>query len=468
LLDAGIDSFDVVVFVHWLRETLNERGALISSDEIDTKLLGAVTIRQISQISALLEIDRDAAVEEMRRFLDEQYAGHLRQDQQMMLADRVLGVGPKAAESGRAFGPAKSILLTGGTGFLGPFLLASLMRQTDAKVHVLVRARDEAEAANRIRNCLTTAIGERAESLEIADRVVLHCGDLEQADLGLGRDVWERLADDVDTIYHNGASVNYLLDYRRMRQANVFGVGEMLKLAFAGRPKQFDHISTTFIYGWGKKDVLFENDSNDEMALLDFGYSQSKWVSEQLVLDAGRKGLAVRVFRPSLITPSIDGGGETMDITLRFLSFIIKHGISVNARNQVSFVPADVAARNIVAIANNPASIGGVFNVTRDNYENLVDVTELITAKTGRRFDLFSIKEFVPEVIRRCTTEDPLYPLLDFLIDSADKIDAMADKRYDNDAYRAIRSANPDALADPPLSDVVDGILRFFGKRAQE
>lgn len=467
LLDAGIDSFDVVVFLHWLRETLNDKGALIVSDKIDAKLLGAVTIRQISQIGALLESEPAAAIALMRQFLDEQYDLYLEREQQMMLADRNLSFEPKPRPQvpSQNPGPAKSILLTGGSGFFGPFLLASLLKQTDAKFRVLVRAGDEAEGAERIRAGLAAAIGPRAAELDIAGRVVPLLGDLERPQLGLTPEVWDELAGDIDAIYHNAASVNYLFDYRHMRDANVVGVNEILKLAFAGQPKQFNHISTTFVYGWAKKDVLFENDHNDEMALLDFGYSQSKWVSEQLVHQARRKGLSTRIFRPSLITPSLEGGGDTMDITLRFLSFIIKHGISVSAKNQVSFVPADVAAENIVALANDPDTVGGVFNVTRDDYENLTEVTDLITAKTGRRFEAFDIKAFVPEVIRRCTTADPLYPLLDFLVGSVDKIDAMADKRYDSSAYREAKTANPNAVADPPLSEVVDGILRFFDRR---
>jgi hypothetical protein len=128
-------------------------------------------------------------------------------------------------------------------------------------------------------------------------------------------------------------------------------------------------------------------------------------------------------------------------------------------------VPADVAAQNIAAIASDPDTIGGVFNVTRDDYENLTEVTDLITAKTGRRFEKFDIKAFVPEVIRRCTTADPLYPLLDFLVASVDKIDAMEDKRYDSSAYRRAKTTSANSVADPPLSDVVDGILRFFDRR---
>jgi thioester reductase-like protein len=78
-------------------------------------------------------------------------------------------------------------------------------------------------------------------------------------------------------------------------------------------------MSTTFVFGWASTSVLSESDDNSGMERLDFGYSQSKWVAEQLVLNARRHGLASRVFRPALITPSLDGGGVECDITLRLL-----------------------------------------------------------------------------------------------------------------------------------------------------
>ncbi len=464
LLDAGIDSLDLVVFLHWLKETVAAKGAGLLSEKIDAKLLGAVTIRQIFQMAQLLEERHEAAIIEIRGFLLGRYQKHLAREAEMMRADRMLSFTPRPLVGGRSFGPAKSVLLTGGSGFLGPFLLAGLLEQTEAKIHVLVRARDEDHAMERIRHGMATSIGESFDPATLTDRVVPLCGDLEQPGLGLGSDRWDALATDVDTIYHNGALVNYLLDYRRMRAANVTGVNEILKLAFAGRRKQFNHISTTFVFGWATKDYLYETDNNEDMAHLDFGYSQSKWVSEQLVHDARRKGLAARIFRPALITPSVDGGGENLDITIRLLSFMIKHGIGVTAKNQVSFMPADVSAKNIVSIANDPDSIDGVFHVVRDEYENMTDITDLITRKTGRQFEKFDIKDFVPEVIRRCTREDLLFPLLDFLIGSVDNISSMEFKLYESSGYKAARQKSACGVADPPLEEIVDGILRFLDR----
>jgi len=90
---------------------------------------------------------------------------------------------------------------------------------------------------------------------------------------------------------------------------------------------------------------------NENMELLDFGYSQSKWVAEQVVMDARRRGLATRIFRPALVSPSVTGGGNNFDIAVRLVAFMVNHGIGVDALNQVSFVPADITANNIVAIS---------------------------------------------------------------------------------------------------------------------
>jgi thioester reductase-like protein len=460
LLDAGIDSVDLVTFLHWLKELVAARGAGNLAEGLDVKMLGAVSVRQVFAAAAMLERGEDAAVLDLRRLLADRYARHLAEEKAMMMADRNLPFEPPARPA-RGAHCAGRILLTGGTGFLGPFLLESLLRQTAAGIVVLARGRDGNDARSRVRRALSLAAGPAA--LESFDRrvEVVH-GDIAEPRLGLSIGDWARLIEEVDTVFHNGALVNYLLDYRRMRAANVFGTQEMLRLAFEGRPKCFNHISTTFIFGWATADRLHEVDRNDDLKHLDFGYSQSKWVSEQLVHEAMRRGLAARIFRPALIAPSLGGGGESLDIAMRLLGFMIRHGLGSTAANQVSFVPADLAANNIAAVAGNPSTVGGVFHVVRDRYERLDDITGILTARTGIRFAPLSIAQFVPEVIRRCTRADPLFPLLDFLVGSADNISAMEFKLYDSAAYRAARDASPHARQDPPLETVVDGMLDFL------
>jgi hypothetical protein len=164
------------------------------------------------------------------------------------------------------------------------------------------------------------------------------------------------------------------------------------------------------------------------------------------------------------LTPSVHGGGYNFDISIRLLAFMINHGISTTAQNQVSFCPADLAAGNIVAISGLPSSVGVTYHVTRDDHASMTDITTILSELTGRTFHTYSLDAFVPEVITRCHSGDILFPLLDFLVRSVDNITAMEFKRYDNSHYRRARDAAAFGRADPPLTDVVLGVLRFMRK----
>jgi thioester reductase-like protein len=463
LVEAGIDSLDLVVTMHQLQELVAERGTSLLADQVDIRLIQQVRIAELFSIADLFRTAPEAALVQIHHLLTNVREEYRAAESATMAKDRALPFIPvvPAAIAAERTG---TLLLTGGTGFLGPFLLRSLLEQTDATIYVLVRASTVDHAHQRLRAALETAAASGSVLAQFDKRVVPICGDLEEPGLGLSVDRWTQLASEVDAIYHNGASVNYLFNYGKMRAANVGGTNEALRLAFDRRLKEFNYVSTTFIYGWAVKDVLYETDNNAEMELLDFGYSQSKWVAEQLVADATRHGLGTRIFRPSLITPSLIGGGNNFDIMIRLLAFMVKQGIGVDTLNQVSFVPADVTANNIVAIASETDTINGIFNVTRDEYANMTDVTNLMTAQTGRHFDLFPLRDFVPEMIRRCTKDDLLFPLLDFLIGSIDKISSMEFKRYDNSSYQKARNASAWGVADPPLEVIVEGILKFMSR----
>src|SRR6201999_224888 len=95
----------------------------------------------------------------------------------------------------------------------------------------------------------------------------------------------------------------------------------------------------------------------------------------------------------------------------------------------------------------------------------MLDITRLITESTGRQFEIFSLPEFVPELIRRCRKEDLLFPLLDFLVGSVDNISAMEVKRYESSTYQAARDASVWGRPDPSLEDTVNGILKFMNRK---
>lgn len=467
IVDTGIDSIELVSLLGLIKADLEAKGAQYLAEKVDIRLLQAVSISQLFQLSEMIQ----HATEERRNVttnligLVEQIRNRrLDEELRQMRADATFPRGfvrPIPAEP-RTGG---DILLSGGTGFLGPFLLCSLLdlHGEERRIQVIVRAGDPNEAYLRLRSAFARLTAARPELVDRFDRQVhVLCGDLSEPSLGLKDEVWQQLRESVTTIYHNGATVNYLLSYGAMRDVNVKGTEEILRLAFDCGVSDFNYISTTFIFGWTPRDLLLERDCNAGMDLLDFGYSQSKWVAEQLVFSARDQGLPVRVFRPSLITPSVDGDGSGFDITLRLLAFMIKYGVGVNSQNQISFTPADVTARNIIAICQSEDTIGGTFHVVRDDYSNMMNVTDLITDLIGRRFDLFPLKPFVTEVVDRCTPQDLLYPLIDFLVGSVSNISAMEFKRYDSTAYQQARDASGLGLKDPSMHDTIRAIVTYL------
>lgn len=457
----GVDSLDLVGLMHELQEMLTARGGGDLVADIDVRMIQRMPVNRLVALAASAENATIESIAALGREIADHQIQAKRQDAQLMAVDAAtvptlpLFMPPSAQD-----GPT---LLTGATGFLGPFLLLELAKR-GRDILALVRGVDEDDARSRLRRSLeSSGLSKQWQHLIDAQTKII-IGDLAAPDLALSQYDREKISSETCTILHNGAIVNYLFDYFNMRDANVTGTKALLELAAAGRTKTFNHISTTFIFGWATKPFLFESDSNEEMALLDFGYSQSKWSSERIVTNAAKAGLPTRIFRPALITPSIDGGGNAFDITIRLLKFMIDHGIGVTAQNQVSFTPVDVVAANVVSISDLPDTVGGTFHVVRDEFATMSDITNLITEHTGRRFQHFALNEFVPEVIRRCTRRDLLFPLLDFLVRSVDNISSMEFKRYDSSNYQTARN-RAGGIADPTLEDTVGGILHFMRRQ---
>jgi thioester reductase-like protein len=466
LVEAGLDSLDLVVFMHELKELLKDKGAEMLARQVDIGVIQRVSVADLFRLAEQLESAPEAALEHLRHSLSAFREEQRIAEKRMMTDDSKVVFNPPVPAPLPRVPEMNHVLLTGGTGFIGPFLMKSLLEQTRAKIYVLVRASDDTQGRQRLRAAMDSMGPVPASLMQMFEaRIIPICGDLAHPNLGVAQDVWDFLVAEMDTVFHNGATVNYLFNYDRMRDANVMGTNEVLRLAFEGRPKEFNYVSTTFVFGWAVKSVLYETDFNRDMELLDFGYSQSKWVAEQVVADARARGLSTRIFRPALVSPSVHGGGNNFDIAVRLVAFMVNHGIGVDALNQVSFVPADIVANNIVAISMTPGTANRTYHVVRDDYANMLDITNLITQSTGRQFEIFSISDFVPELIRRCRKEDLLFPLLDFLVGSVDNISSMEFKRYDSSTYQAARDASKWGIADPSLEDTVKGILKFMHRK---
>lgn len=465
LADIGLDSLMLTELALDLERLLHQHGGADLADVIDLALLQRLTVGQFAAL--LRQLDEQApagaiaaGLRLLRTGFDSDIGQRMRADAQWHPADAGAAATPSSSP------PLSDVLLTGATGFFGPFLLASLLRLTPYTYHLLVRAADAQHARRRVQQALQgAALLSPSLEAQLERRVRVVCGDISQPGLGLAPAQWDSLARLTGAVIHNAAAVNYVANYEALRPHNVEGTRSLLRFAHCGRRKRFHLISSTFIFGWTAHAQLFESNNNAEMANLDFGYAQTKWVAEQLVLAAQARGLEVRIYRPSLVSTSTGGAGDRDDVAVRLLAFMINHGIAVDAANQLSILAADVAADNIAAIVGCAEVDGQAMHVTVDDYYNMADLTRLLTREHGYRFSYYDIPGFIAEMNRRCTRADPLFPLLDFFNRSAEKIAAMQLKRYHNEGYRAARARSGGGRADPALADTVSFLVAYL--RAQ-
>lgn len=279
---------------------------------------------------------------------------------------------------------AKTVLLTGVTGFLGAFLLKDLVESTSAHIICLVRFTepeddDQPGGVARIRrNLLDLGIWHDS----IMERVQILPGNLSRSRFGLAPDAFEELAQRVDVIVHSAASVNLVYPYAALRAANVGGTREVLRLAAQGGAT-VQYVSTNGVLppsgekGWPEDTML---DVDDVPTKLLDGYGQTKWVAEQLVLEAGRRGLPVRVHRAGTISGhSQSGAANAWDLLSALIVESIKLGKYPDVEGwRAEMTPVDFVSKAIVHLANQSSVEQTVFHVgdpdpvnTRSVFENL-------------------------------------------------------------------------------------------------
>ncbi|RKR91092.1 amino acid adenylation domain-containing protein/thioester reductase-like protein [Micromonospora pisi] len=346
------------------------------------------------------------------------------------------------------------VLLTGATGFLGAYLARDLLRNTSARVHCLVRARDAEHARQRVLDNL--AANGCLES-GATERVVGVPADLARPRLGIDDRTWRRLAEEIGAIYHNGAQVNSLLPYDRLRAANVAGTRELLRLATHVHAKSFHHVSSDAVfdaYGYHRYATIYEDEPLAHAAsLYGGGYAETKWVADKLVEHARAAGLHASIYRPGPIMGALSGGcGQLGDFITRFIKGVIQLGACPELEATVDFVPVDVVSELIVTLSRD--DVPRTYHLTHPNpitYREFVDAIR----DAGYRLDVLPLHVWDAELAKlRYEDDNALYPLLPLFTESSDPV--FRRSRLDT------RNVSAHLLRHPPLLELVPAYLQRF------
>ncbi|BFH69597.1 non-ribosomal peptide synthetase [Paenibacillus dendritiformis] len=339
---------------------------------------------QIPLVQLMQEPTIKSIASQIERVLAQEEAGD-----GLDLASRiVLDPAIQAADIPQAVSMAEdeAVLLTGGTGFFGAFLLHELLHSDSSRhVYCLVRAADRETGMRRI------AEGMRKYGLwkdEYETRVTAVTGDLGAARLGLDEKAYEFLTKEITSIFHNGAVVNFAQPYLALEAVNVKGCEEILRFAAAGAVKPIHYISTLYVFSEKDakiKKIILEDDVPVCSDALKLGYTQSKWVAEGVMREGRRRGIPVSMYRLGRISgDSRTGACQDSDFFWKIIRFCLQLGAFPDIDFRFNLIPADFAADIIVRLASSRFS-NQTFHVMNDHDCSFKDITRIL-AKRGYSF----------------------------------------------------------------------------------
>ncbi|MCZ7471830.1 thioester reductase domain-containing protein [Agrobacterium sp. O3.4] len=416
----------------------------------------------------VLDLFNASTVEALANRLRTRDAGDSGSDEETLLLKRDIklddAIRPSAtarAESGTAH-----VFLTGATGFLGTYLLHELLRAPARKVTCLVRGDD---GMNRLRQAFRQY--DLPQSV-LTERVTTLTGELSKPNLGLAAADYDHIVRNADCIFHNGAEVHHLHRYERLRETNVLGTREVLKLACAGAGRHVHYISTlsalTPRRGSGSDArPVCELESVEGFAPPAGGYNRSKWVAEHLVNEAGKRGLPVTIYRPGAISgDSVTGAFNGSDILCRLVQAYLYTGTAPEGERLLDMLPVDHVARAIVHLSGKPASAGQVFHLIHSSPVSSARLFEACEME-GIELERVSQREWQDMLgdVARGTPDHPLYPLLGLLRSpsAAGKSDEKQTRNFDCHLTQAAMSDAP--FREPALTfELLRTYLRAFAK----
>jgi len=318
----------------------------------------------------------------------------------------------------RSIFPACDVLLTGATGFVGRFLLAQLLEDTNATIHCLMRTQTKYQAADRLKQTLSKW-GLWHQDFE--GRIVAVPGDLRLPRLGLDEATHRQLSRSVDTIYHCATSMNHLETYAMAKAANVDGVRSLLQFATNGKTKLVNYISTVSVFGpaaAGTSRDINENTSIDgERHSTSNGYAASKWVGEKIIMIAGDRGIPCNIFRLGLVWADTQRGRyDHLQRGYRILKSCLLSGYGIkNFRHDMPPTPVDYVARAVVYLANRNRDGNGIFHISSSTQMD-EGVFECCNEVAGTSLKLVPIYDWIREIKRLHDAGQslPVTPLIEF------------------------------------------------------
>ena len=293
-----------------------------------------------------------------------------------------------------------SYFVTGGTGFIGRFLIDRLLER-EGTIFVLVR-----KGSVKKLDALRARWGSNGK------RVVAIVGDLAKPKLGVSAADLAKLKGKVEHLFHLAAIYDLSADAASQEKANIDGTRHAVQLAEAIQAGCFHHVSS--IAAAGLYDGVFREDMFDEAEELDHPYFRTKHDSEGIVRKECKRPW--RIYRPAIVVGhSKTGEIDKIDGPYYFFKLIQKMRKALPQwmptvgieGGRINIVPVDFVVDAMDHIAHRKGLDGGCFHLTDPEPRRI-----------GEILNLFAKAAHAPQMTMRLNAK--MFGFIpDFVVDSA-------------------------------------------------
>jgi thioester reductase-like protein len=274
-----------------------------------------------------------------------------------------------------------AIFLTGSTGYLGSYLVAGLLTEHRDTLNLLVRAKTEQEAHQRLWTSLQLHFAFPEFLEHIKTRVRIFRGDLTSELFGLSDEEYHALVDTTDSLIHCAASLNRKSE-KQCLNVNLRGTLEVIQLARRAQNRhglrRYSHVSTVAVAGKRQNEVVTE-DAAIDWSRSDYDpYARTKKFCEhmanQLLPDVPKT-----IFRPAIILgDSRRGETSQFDMVQAFHVLAQMPVLPLRSDDKIDIVPANYVGKAIVNIHQKGRPAHAIYHLSSgtgsQTYQELTDV----------------------------------------------------------------------------------------------
>ena len=283
-----------------------------------------------------------------------------------------------------------AIFLTGSTGYIGAHVAANLLERSQERLNLLVRAKDQDEARNRLWRSLQLHLDFPRFHDFLRSRVTIYLGDLTDKDLGQAPDSYRTLAQTTDSVIHCAASLNRKSE-KTCLNVNLRGTLSVIQLAARANTdhglRRISHVSTVAVAGHRQNEVVQEDTSID-WARSDYDpYARTKKFCEHMIREL-LPDVPRTIFRPSIVLGDSRRAETTQFDMVR--AFVFLAGLPVlpfRPKDKLDIVNVDFVADAIAELHLKPRTQHDIYHLSSgtqsQTFRQLTDALAAARHKSG-------------------------------------------------------------------------------------